>query len=246
MKALGMLKIFYPSNYLCCLLYALLITTSSYAQNKEDWHIYQMHTFPVNETSIYVDKPTISGATYTKSGESILKASKYDRMLFIVDGKCMANTKSNALDLKTGDVVFLKAKETINFSRSLKMMIWTSKSTKTNHKNKTQKFTKEQIESKRNSSENVWNSFIETSTMVAGLYMLPKSLNGDDTLVHDFDEINYVVKGTAKFKMNDSVIDVKPGSIMWVKRGVGHYFYDLSDDFDVFILFETINMDHEH
>jgi len=205
-----------------------------------------MDNFPLNETSVFVDKPTISGATFNMDSESTLKASKYDRMLFVVSGKCTATVKSKAFDLKTGDVIFLKANDVIKFSENIKMMLWTSKSTKINHKDKTEKFTKEQIETKRDSLENVWNSFIETSTMVAGLYMLPKSLNGDDTLIHDFDEINYVIKGTAKFKMNNTIVDVKPGSIMWVKRGVGHYFYELSDDFDVFILFETINMNHEH
>jgi len=236
----------YQSKYLLCFLLALLIYTSLCAQNNENWYIHQMDNLPLNETRVYVDKPTISGAIFNMDNESILKASKYDRMLFIVDGNCTATVKSTALDLKTGDVVFLKANDIIKFSRNLKMMLWTSKSTKTNHKNKTEKFTKEQIEASRDSSENIWNSFIETSTMVAGLYMLPKSLNGDDTLIHSFDEINYVVNGTAKFKMNNTVINVKPGSIMWVKRGVGHYFQDLSDDFDVFILFETINMNHDH
>lgn len=222
------------------------MSTSSCAQNEANWNIHQLESFPLNETTVYVDRPTISGATYHMDEESTLKASKYDRMLFIVDGKGMATVKSKKLDLKTGDVVFLKANDSIEFSTNLKMMLWTSKSTNTNHTDKTEQFTKEQIEAGRNSSENVYNSFIETSTMVAGLYMLPKSLGGDDTLIHDFDEINYVVNGSAKFKMNNTVIDVKPGSIMWVKRGIGHYFYDLSDDFDVFILFETIHMDHEH
>jgi len=228
------------------LFFVLLISTSSCAQNDENWNIHQMNSLPLNETRVYIDKPTISGATYNKDHSSTLKTSKYDRVLFIVNGKCVATVKSKALELKTGDVLFLKANATIKFLANIKLMLWTSKSTKTNHKDKTEKFTKEEIEIPRDSSENVWNAFIETSSMVAGLYMLPKSLNGDDTLTHDFDEINYLVNGTAKFKMNNTVIDVKPGSIMWVKRGVGHYFYDLSDDFDVFILFETINMNHNH
>lgn len=234
------------SKHLFYVLCLLLTAFSSYAQNDGKWQVYEMDNPSSNETGVYIDKPTISGETYVTNRVSSLKASTYDRMLFIVDGMCTATVKSETVDLKTGDIVFLKADDTIEFSGNLKTMLWTSKSTKTNHKNKTEKFSKEEIEAERDSSENVWNSFMETSTMVVGLYMLPKSLNGDDTLIHSFDEINYVVNGSAKFKMNNTVIDVKPGSIMWVKRGVGHYFYDLSDDFDVFILFETINMDHDH
>ncbi|WP_420399632.1 AraC family ligand binding domain-containing protein [Flagellimonas sp.] len=236
----------YESKHLFYVLCLLLTAFSSYSQNEEKWKIYELDMLSLNETGVYVDTPTISGETYVTKSASTLKASTYDRMLFIVEGMGTATVKSKTMDLKAGDVVFLKADDTIEFSGDLKMMLWTSKSTKTNHKNKTGKFSKAEIEAERDASENVWNSFIETSTMVAGLYMLPKSLNGDNTLTHSFDEINYVVNGSAKFKMNNTVIDVKPGSIMWVKRGVGHYFYDLSDDFDVYILFETINMDHDH
>ncbi|MCL6265966.1 cupin domain-containing protein [Flagellimonas myxillae] len=234
------------SKHLFYVLCLLLTAFSSYAQNDVKWHVYELDKLSLNEPGVYVDTPTISGKTYVTKSATTLKASSYDRMLFIVEGMCTATVKSEAMNLKTGDVVFLKADDAIKFSGSLKTMIWTSKSTKTNHQNKTKKFSKAEIEAERDASENVWNSFIETSTMVAGLYMLPKSLNGDNTLTHSFDEINYVVNGSAKFKMNDTVIDVKPGSMMWVKRGVGHYFYDLSADFDVFILFETINMDHDH
>lgn len=234
------------SKYLFCISCLLSIVTSSCAQNDENWFIHQMNSPPLNEIELYADKPTISGATYYSNTASTLKASKYDRMLFIVAGTCTGTVNSETLGLKTGDVLFLKANDTLKFSANVRMMIWTSKSSKIYHKSKTKKFTKAEIESERDSSENVWNSFIETSTMVAGLYMLPKSLDGDDTLTHRFDEINYVVSGSAKFKMNNTVIDVRPGSIMWVKRGVGHNFYNLSDDFDVFILFETINMNHDY
>lgn len=240
------MKTYYKSNYLVFVLCVLLLSTSSYAQNDENWYILQMDSLPLIKTKVYVDTPTIRVDTYNQDNASVLKASIYDRMLFVLNGKCIATIKSEALDIKTNDVVFLKANDSIEFSENIKIMLWTSKSTKTNHEDKTEIFTAAQIDASRDASENVYNSFIEVSTMVAGLYMLPKSLNGDDTLNHEFDEINYVVNGTAKFKMNDTVIHVKPGSIMWVKRGVGHSFYDLSDDFDVFILFETIHMNHDH
>ena len=221
----------------------LMLSFTTQAQ-ENDWAIFQLNDFPPNDTKVFVDRPTISGAAYSEKSESTLSASKYDRVLFIVSGTCSATVKAKKLDLRTGDVVFLKANDAIKFSGGVHIMFWTSKSTDTNHRSKTEQFTKKQIEKSRDSSENIWNSFIETTTMVTGLYMLPESQDGDGTLNHGFDEINYVVKGSAKFKMNDTVIDVEPGSVMWVKRGVDHNFYDLSEDFDVFILFETINMNH--
>jgi len=233
-----------PINKLNNLICILLISTLSCAQNDENWEIHQLDKNLPYKTGVFVDKPTISGMTFHSDKSSIIIASKFDRVLFILEGNSKAIVNAKTFNLKIGDVVFLKANDAIKFSSAIKTMVWTSKSNQTDHKSITKKFTKAQIEASRDSSENVWHSFIETSTMVTGLYMLPKSLNGDGTLNHSFDEINYVVNGTAKFKMDEKVIDVKPGSIMWVKRGVGHYFYDLSDDFDVFILFETINMNH--
>lgn len=101
-------------------------------------------------------------------------------------------------------------------------MLWTSKSTKTDHSIETANFGKPEIESERDPLENVWNMFVDAPTMVAGLYMLPRSLNGASTLRHEMDEISYIVNGTAKFRMIDTVVEVQPGSVMWVKRGVGH------------------------
>jgi len=57
-------------------------------------------------------------------------------------------------------------------------------------------------------------------------------------ITHKVDEVNIVVTGKAKFKMGNEVVDVRPGSIMWVKEGVDHYFYDLNENFDVLIMFE--------
>jgi hypothetical protein len=82
------------SKWLFFILSALLISISSCAQNDENWHIHQMDSLPLNETSIYVDKPTISGTTYNTDNASILKISKYDLMLFIVYGNCTAKLKS--------------------------------------------------------------------------------------------------------------------------------------------------------
>lgn len=86
-------------------------------------------------------------------------------------------------------------------------------------------------------AENSWTPFIQRSSATLGLYALPKELGGDNTLTHQIDEINIVIKGEAKFHMDDDVIAIKPGSVIWVERGVGHSFSDLSEDFEVLILF---------
>lgn len=85
--------------------------------------------------------------------------------------------------------------------------------------------------------KNDWLLFFRRESANYGLYALPEKLGGDKTLTHKIDEINIVIKGEAKFRMDDDEIGVGPGSIMWVRRGVGHYFHTLSKDFETLILF---------
>lgn len=220
-------------------IFSISIMFLANAQDNVKWQIYQLDDLNFKRSNDFLKTANIAANVETTGKNYMLKVSKYDRVVFVVEGKSSATNRKQKLLLNPRDVLFVKAYDTIRFHGELKLLTWTSKSTKINHHFKTQVFSENFITSKRDSSENVWNRFIQNSTMTTGLYMLPKSLNGDDTLNHTVDEINLVLNGTAKFKMNDTVIDVKPGSIMWVKNGVGHNFYDLSDDFDVYILFEN-------
>ncbi len=88
-----------------------------------------------------------------------------------------------------------------------------------------------------NPDENVWNDFLEVSTLTTGLYMLPATLGGDEVLTHEIDEINIVIEGKAGFSMGEDEIEVGPGSIVYVHNGVGHKFHSLTGDFKVIILF---------
>ena len=229
----------YSSSHLLSLFCTVIFSSSAIAGESLNWDIGHLDRLTIDHNGVYLDRQTISGALYDGPEQSTLSAIEHDRMLFILEGQTLAKAGTQQMTVNSGDVVFLKAQEQIEFSTPIKIMAWTSKSLKTNHNLKTKMFSKAQIEARRTSSENVWNPFIRSSTMVAGLYMLPERLGGDDTLSHEMDEINFVINGSAKFKMDDEIIDVSPGSIMWVKRGVGHYFYDLSENFDVFIFFEN-------
>lgn len=46
-----------------------------------------------------------------------------------------------------------------------------------------------------------------------------------------------MVAGRSRFTMGDDTIDVARGSIVNVERGVGHFFAELDQDFQVLILF---------
>ena len=97
-------------------------------------------------------------------------------------------------------------------------------------------FTKEQIESNKTSSTNTWNPFLKKSNVIFGLYALPQSQGGDNSLVHTWDEINIVTEGESRFTMNNESIDVTKGSIVFVRAGAGHFFSQLAADTDIMIL----------
>ena len=78
-----------------------------------------------------------------------------------------------------------------------------------------------------------------------GLYMLPKSIGGDSTLTHKVDELNIVTGGAAVFSVDGKPIPVKKGDIIFVQKGLGHYFHDLQEDFDVLIFWEKKSVQND-
>jgi mannose-6-phosphate isomerase-like protein (cupin superfamily) len=82
-----------------------------------------------------------------------------------------------------------------------------------------------------NPSRNVWSPFLTTSTMTAGLYLLPAAVGGDHPLTHATDELNLMFSGSGAFVVDGAPSEpVGPGSIVSVTAGHGHSFADLTAD----------------
>ena len=90
----------------------------------------------------------------------------------------------------------------------------------------------------RDATQNVWDPLLTVATMSLGMYMLPRASGGDGMLTHEVDELNIVVNGSSRFEMDGDVIDVRPGSIVFVERRVRHRFVDLTEDVDVLIFWK--------
>jgi len=68
--------------------------------------------------------------------------------------------------------------------------------------------------------------------------MLPRSSGGDARLVHQWDELNIIVQGACSFRTDKEVIEVKEGTIMFVREGNGHFFNSLKSNTDILILWD--------
>ena len=73
--------------------------------------------------------------------------------------------------------------------------------------------------------------------MITGLYSLPSAAGGDAALTQQVDQINYVIKGSAKMAIGEEQVELTAGSVIYLKAGTSHRYYDLQGDFEAYIMF---------
>lgn len=54
---------------------------------------------------------------------------------------------------------------------------------------------------------------------------------------HTEDEVYYVVSGAARITVGDDVHPVEQGDVVYVERGVDHYFHDVEEDLVALVFF---------
>ena len=190
----------------------------------------------------FLKEETISAGIYElkKGATDNQQPHDKDEVYFILNGKSNFTVEQETTDVKAGDILFVKAHLAHYFSNiteDLKILVWFSGSKNTDHDFLWKKWHSPDLAIPK-SDENSWNVFLKVPSLITGLYALPQKVGGDSTLTHQVDEINYVVKGSAKMAIGSEEIDVEPGSIVYVKAGVGHRFHALKEDFEVYIMFE--------
>lgn len=165
---------------------------------------------------------------------------KQDEVYYIVKGKANIEVEGKKYPVKEKSIVYVQAGAAHKFtdiSEDLLSLVVFTKITPVTNDEKVFVYDYSEIQATQTDT-NIWNPFLDIATMKFGLYSLPETLGGDDFLTHEVSEINYVVQGEARFTMGDDEVEVKPGSIMFVREGIPHKFHSLSGDFEVLILFE--------
>jgi mannose-6-phosphate isomerase-like protein (cupin superfamily) len=78
--------------------------------------------------------------------------------------------------------------------------------------------------------------FIRVPALSVGVYRLAPG-EKDEQKPHSEDEVYYVVEGRANFWCAGEVQEVRPGSILYVDRGVEHRFIDIAQELVVLVVF---------
>lgn len=197
---------------------------------------------------VFIKESSMEGAyVELNKGSSFKRKAMNDDLYYLYTGSCTVQLGNHRKSFAAGDVIYVKkgSELTIENSDEFLQLVIVSMYLKSNSTRPTWKhYSKKSMESSRSSKENMWNPFIMYSNVMLGLYMLPYSLDGDQRLVHEWQELNIVTAGSSKFIMDSGTIDVAKGSIFFVEEGNGHYFEELNDNIDILILWEMRNVDH--
>lgn len=191
----------------------------------------------------FLNEENISAGIY------ILKTSKqkeqliheYDLIYYVMSGEGDFIAKDTSVTCGPGKIIFVTGNTDhyfLNIKRNLELLVLSPGMIGDSTKPGAEIYNLEDLKKAEKPNENTWNQFLNKPTMHFGLYQLPKSLGGDSTLVHKMDEINFVTKGTSKFSVTGKELAIKYGDIVYVRKGLGHYFHNLTSDVDVLILFE--------
>ncbi len=82
--------------------------------------------------------------------------------------------------------------------------------------------------------------FLRVPALSAGVYVL-RAGEEDKQRPHAEDEIYYVVRGRAQFRIIENRTprdqEVAPGAILYVPAHVEHRFHDITEDLSVLVLF---------
>ena len=85
--------------------------------------------------------------------------------------------------------------------------------------------------------DKTWMPFFKGQNLLSGIYRLTPG-SEDRQEPHNTDEVYYVVKGKAKFIVENKTYEVNPGKILFVKAGVEHRFFEVEEELLVLVYFD--------
>lgn len=223
------------------------MSMTSQAQDQVFFSVFNLEDYETDVLDFVYWKEIYNGPTIRAGYYRLKKNAKddqsphdYDEVYWIKRGQSKIRVGTEDYVIRSGDIIYVQAEQVHYFhdiTDDLHILVLFAKGPF----DKTEKIVQvdaiENLEKNRDSSKNIWNDFLKKKSMTFGLYMLPSRLGGDQALTHKFDEINFVVKGSAKFVAGEEEVNVRPGSLFVVPKDIPHYF-KTNTGIDILILFE--------
>jgi mannose-6-phosphate isomerase-like protein (cupin superfamily) len=196
----------------------------------------------------FLNEPTVH-ASLRRFGAAGKDTARHDLVCIVAGGVARFKVGSVAGEVRRGTMLYLPKDSVVDLfdvSEPIDLMEWSSMGEMESMRMAPPApaaFTLEEVGRQRVAGENVWNAFVRRPSMVFGLYLLPKRVGGDSALTHKWDEINLITAGSGKFQVGEKVMEVRPGDIIYVKKGNPHFFHSLKADLDILIFFEMKSME---
>lgn len=86
------------------------------------------------------------------------------------------------------------------------------------------------------SSATPYHEFLRVPALSCGLYVLPAG-GTDGQSPHNEDEMYYVVEGRSRFVADGVESDVQAGTVLFVKAGIEHRFFDIAEELRILVFF---------
>ena len=81
-----------------------------------------------------------------------------------------------------------------------------------------------------------YKEFLKVPSLSCGLYHLPAG-SRDMQTPHDEDEVYLVLEGLAQMKTGDELLEVKAGTVLYVKATETHSFFEIKEDMTLMVFF---------
>ncbi len=83
-----------------------------------------------------------------------------------------------------------------------------------------------------------YHEFLRVPTLSCGIYTLAKG-SKDLQAPHDEDEVYVVIKGRARLRVEEGVVGVGPGSILFVRATAEHSFFEIEEELTLLVFFAS-------
>ena len=94
------------------------------------------------------------------------------------------------------------------------------------------------VDAQRSKANQPYIEFLRRPSMHCGVYHLEAG-SEDPQSPHDDDELYYVQSGRAKFFADGKNVDVKPGTLLYVKAHEEHRFHSIEENLTILVFFST-------